>query len=141
MDAEQARDFLLGLPHVRETQQWGGLVYWVADKAIGGKMFCLVNPDGEHPPISYAAGQPRFAELAEIEGLFPAPYLARAFWIAAERWDVFRTAEWQAELQAAHQLTLAKLPRRTHAILAMSKAEQRRIVSERRKAIALKNAG
>ena len=40
MDSESARAFLLRLPHVEETLQWGNnLVFWVGDKAIGGKMF------------------------------------------------------------------------------------------------------
>ena len=46
MDAERARAFLLSLPHVAETMQWGAnLVFWVGDKSLGGKMFALVNLD------------------------------------------------------------------------------------------------
>ena len=42
MDAERLREYVLSLPHVVETMQWGAnLVYWVGDKAIGGKMFAL----------------------------------------------------------------------------------------------------
>ena len=38
--------FLLTLPHTVETRQWGNnLVFWVGDKAIGGKMFALINLD------------------------------------------------------------------------------------------------
>ncbi len=44
MDAEKARAFLLKLPHVVETRQWGNnLVFWVGDKTRGGKMFCLLD--------------------------------------------------------------------------------------------------
>ena len=39
---QNEREFLLQLPHVVETMQWGAnLVFWVGDKAIGGKMFAL----------------------------------------------------------------------------------------------------
>ncbi len=71
MDVERVRTFLLALPHVVETMQWGdNLVFWVGDKAIGGKMFCLLNLDaGEHGVISYSAGPERFAELVEQEGI------------------------------------------------------------------------
>src|SRR5438105_8494823 len=104
MDAERLRAFLLTLPHVKETMQWGAnLVFWAGDKTIGGKMFALINldePTGPElagrkprPAISYAAGPARFAELIEREGLMPAPYLARAHWVAALRWDVFTPAE------------------------------------------------
>ncbi len=141
MNAERAREFLLSLPHVVETQQWGGIVFWVGDKAIGGKMFVMLNPDaGEGLPISYPAGQERFNELLELEGLRPAPYMARIFWVAAERWDVFRDREWQEQLTTAHELTYAKLPPKTKSILAMTNAEQKKIIAEWRKVLAAKAA-
>jgi predicted DNA-binding protein (MmcQ/YjbR family) len=143
MNVEQVRAYLLTLPHVVETMQWGdNLVFWVADKAIGGKMFALVNLDGDgkHPVISYAAGQVRFAELVETEGIVPAPYFARIFWVAVERWDTFRDPDWHRELRAAHTIMRAKLPPKTAKILALPAAEQRRIVAERRRQLAAKNA-
>jgi predicted DNA-binding protein (MmcQ/YjbR family) len=140
MDAEQARAFLLTLPHVVETEQWGhNLVFWVGDKAIGGKMFALVDLNkGIHGKISYAAGAEHFAELVEIEGLYPAPYFARIFWIAAERWDVFRNAEWKEELRAAHAITLAKLPPKVRGSLDLPPAEMKRLIAERTAVLAAK---
>ena len=134
MDAERIRAMLLGLPHVVETMQWGAnLVFWVGDKAIGGKMFALVNLDDDRSGvISYAAGPERYAELLEREGISPAPYLARAHWVAVERWGVFRQAEWQSEMETAHALISAKLPKRTRDVLAMPAREQRRLVAERK---------
>jgi predicted DNA-binding protein (MmcQ/YjbR family) len=89
MDAERARAFLLTLPHVAETLQFGdNLVFWAGDKSIGGKMFALINLSADaHGVISFAAGPERFAELVERENLKPAPYLARAYWVAAESWS------------------------------------------------------
>ena len=137
MNVEQAREFLLALPHVVETTQWGdNLVFWVGDKAIGGKMFALISLD--HTGISFAATPERFAELVEIEGFIPAPYFARLFWVSAARWDVLRTTEWHEALSGAHAITLAKLAPKTAKILALPKTEQRRIVSERRKLLAAK---
>ncbi len=84
MDAERLREYLLRLPHVVETMQWGAnLVFWVGDKAIGGKMFALINlDDDQRAVLSFAAGPERYAELLETEGVVPAPYLARAHWVA-----------------------------------------------------------
>ena len=115
MDAERARAFLLTLPHVAETLQWGdNLVFWVGDKSIGGRMFALINLSADaHGVISFAAGPERFAELIELESLKPAPYLARGHWVAADRWNALRPAEWQAELRNAHAVIFAKLPKRT----------------------------
>ena len=131
MDAERLRAYILTLPHVTETMQWGAnLVFWCCDKSLGGKMFAVINLDeptdaelsGRKPRAvaSYAAGPARFAELIEREDIIPAPYLARAHWVAALRWDVFTRAEWQGELAAAHAIVFAKLPARTRAALTAS---------------------
>ena len=148
MDAERLRAYLLALPHVVETMQWGAnLVFWTGDKAIGGKMFALINldepaPSQPHPAsnlvLSYAAGPARYSELLEIDGLVPAPYMARIHWVAAERWNVFTTAEWQRELRAAYDITLAKLPKKVLATLVLPAAKQRALIADRRKLLAAK---
>jgi len=142
MDAERAREFLLSLPHVEETKQWGeNLVFWTGDKAIGGKMFCLVNLDHDgRGVLSYAAGPERFHELLEREGFFPAPYMARIFWVSAEHWAILRNAEWEHELRAAHAITLEKLPKRTRDVLAMPIKQRARLIAERRKLLAKRTA-
>ena len=142
MDAERIRGLLLKLPHVVETMQWGAnLVFWVGDKAIGGKMFALVNLEGDGKAvISYAAGRERYSELLEIDGVIPAPYMARIFWVAVERWEVFRGADWERELLAAHEITFAKLPPRTRAVLAMPAREQKKLLRDRKVLLAARAA-
>lgn len=133
MDADQVRTFLLTLPHVVETMQWGdNLVYWVGDKAVGGKMFTLVNLDNSlsHGVISYSAGPERYPELIEIDGLYPAPYMARIHWVAAEHWNVFRNSEWQNELRAAHAIVYAKHPAKVKAILNLPAKQLKKLVAE-----------
>ena len=115
--------------------QWGdNLVFWVADKAIGGKMFALANlsPDSKGV-LSFAAGPERYHELLETEGVFPAPYMARIFWIAIERYDVFSSRELEQLLRNAHQLTFAKLPKRTRDVLAMPAPERKKLIAARKK--------
>jgi predicted DNA-binding protein (MmcQ/YjbR family) len=138
MDAERLREYLLRLPHVVETMQWGAnLVFWVGDKAIGGKMFALINLDDDHRAVlSFAAGPERFAELLEIDGVFPAPYLARAHWVALQHWGVIGAGELQELLESGRRLVYDKLPRRTRDALAMPAAAQRKLVKERRKLLA-----
>jgi predicted DNA-binding protein (MmcQ/YjbR family) len=140
MDVERARAMLLQLPHVAETMQWGdNLVFWVGDKAIGGKMFALINLSADaHGAISFAAGPERFAELVEIEGFRPAPYLARAHWVAAEHWELLRSSEWQAEFTNAHGIVHAKLTKRTRDVLMLSATQQKKLVAEGRKKAAAK---
>jgi predicted DNA-binding protein (MmcQ/YjbR family) len=143
MNIELARAFALSLPCVVETMQWGdNLVFWVGDKAIGGKMFTLIDLVGSASKyvISYSAGPERYAELLEKEGLSPAPYMARIHWIAAEHWRVFRDAQWHEQLTVAHNITLNKLPPRTRAILALPAREQKKLIAERQKLLATRSA-
>ncbi len=120
MDAEKARAFLLTLPHVRETMQWGdNLVFWIGDKTEGGKMFCLIDlTASKHGVVSFAAGLERFPELQESEDFYPAPYLARAYWIAARDWRAARNLVWEELFRNAHTVVQAKLPKRLVAALA-----------------------
>lgn len=114
--------------------QWGdNLVFWVGDKAIGGKMFAIVNLDAPSQVTSFAAGPERFAELVEREGVSPAPYLARAHWVAIERWSTLPVAEFKQLLRHARDLIYAKLPKRTKAVLAMTAGEKKKLIAARRK--------
>ena len=142
MDAERVREYLLRLPHVVETMQWGAnLVFWVGDKAIGGKMFAVLNLDEDQKAVvSFAAGPERYAELLETEGVFPAPYLARAHWVSIRRWGVLRSSELEEQLKLAHSLIHDKLPKKTRAVLAMPAAAQRKLLKDRRKLLATRAA-
>ena len=140
MDAERIRAYLLTLPHAVETRQWGNnLAFWVGDKAIGGKMFALINlddPGGTHlakAALSFATSPERFHELLEIDGIIPAPYLARAHWVALEHWNVLRKPELEDLLRTAAALVDDKLPKRTKSILNMSAAQRKRLIAERKK--------
>ncbi len=142
MDAETVRSYLLKLEHVEETMQWGNnLVFWVGDKALGGKMFALVNLDGDGRAVmSFAAGPERFNELQENDGVIPAPYMARIFWVAMERWDAVSKGELFTLLSAARELTYEKLPKRTKDALAMEPAARKKLIAERRKVLAVRAA-
>jgi predicted DNA-binding protein (MmcQ/YjbR family) len=133
MDAENLRAWLLSLPDVVETMQWGdNLVFWVGDKKIGGKMFALVSLTPDHGAVmSFAAGPERFAELVEREGLFPAPYFARAHWVAVEKWSTVPASELKELLQAAREIVYEKLPKKTKAKLAVSPAKKRAVAKKR----------
>jgi predicted DNA-binding protein (MmcQ/YjbR family) len=142
MDAERLRAYLLRLPHVVETMQWGAnLVFWVGDKAIGGKMFAVLNlDDGQKAVLSFAAGPERYTELLEIEGVFPAPYLARAHWVALKHWGVFRSSELEDLLEHGRRLIYDKLPRKTREVLAMPPSAQRKLLKEKKKLLAARAA-
>jgi len=139
MDAEQARSILRKLPHAVETMQWGAnLVYWVGDKAVGGKMFALLNLDEDKDPakpspvLSFYAGPERYPELLETEGVVPAPYMARIYWVALTAWNVVRPGELRTLLQDAQAGVEARLPKRTRAVLALPAPARNKLIEERR---------
>lgn len=135
MDNERIREICLSLPYAAETLNWGHhLVYWVGDREIGGKMFAMTDVDGTGRGVLwFHCGAERFYEMLEIEGIFPAPHLARAHWVAVDRWDVLRPREIEEELRSAHGLIYSKLPKRTKELLALPEKERAKVIRERRK--------
>src|SRR5258708_20163242 len=134
MDGERMRAMLLKLPHVAKTVAWSTYVlFWAADKSIGGQLFAMMNPVNEtNGVITYAAGPERYAELLEREGVSPSVEFPRSQWVQVERWDVFRQAGWQGEMGAAHAIISAKLPKRTRDVLAMPVRKRKRVTAERK---------
>jgi predicted DNA-binding protein (MmcQ/YjbR family) len=125
MDNERIREICLALPHAAETLNWGHhLVYWVGERDLGGKMFAMTDVDGVGIGVLwFHCGAERFHELVEREGIRPAPHLARAFWVAIERWDTLRPREIEDELARAHALIYEKLPNRVKSLLANPRAK------------------
>jgi predicted DNA-binding protein (MmcQ/YjbR family) len=128
---------------VSETLNWGHhLVYWVGDREIGGKMFAMTDLDGTGTGVLwFHCGAERFHELLENEGILPAPHLARAFWVALERWSALKPREIEDELARAHALIHEKLPKRTKATLALPEKERAKLIRERKKLLAARAKG
>src|SRR5215467_1574605 len=89
MDVEWVRRYCLSLPHTTETVQWGSdLVFKVA-----GKMYAVAATEPVRVWLSFKCSPENFAELVEREGVIPAPYMARAQWVALETPDALRASE------------------------------------------------
>jgi predicted DNA-binding protein (MmcQ/YjbR family) len=138
MDNERIREICLALPHVTETVNWGHhLVYWAADRDIGGKMFAMTDLDGTGTGVLwFHCGAERFHELLEIEGIVASPYLAKAHWVTVERWDVLRPRQIEDELRRARDLIFAKLPSRTKVVLALPEKERAKLIRDRKTKLA-----
>ncbi len=125
MDIEWIRQFCLSLPQATEQIQWeGDLVF-----KVGGKMFAVVPLEPARLWISFKCTTEEFAELVERPGIIPAPYLARAHWIAVESENVLSRAEVERLLRQAHALVLAKLPSKVQkAIASRAPGEEEAVV-------------
>ncbi len=136
MSLHRTREFLLSLPRVEETLQWDNFVYWVFDKAVGGKMFAMLEPEPGGPHVGgFAVPPDRFPDLLEMEGVRPAPYLARAHWIVFEDWNVFTDRDLQQHLRAAYDRVEGKLPNRVQRLAELKDREYRALVREKRSLI------
>lgn len=122
MSAEWIRAHCLSLPHATETVQWGdNLVFKIA-----GKMFAIVPLSVGPLAVSFKCGPEEFAELTERPGIVPAPYLARAQWVALEHIDALPRMEIVLLLSASYELIKAKLPKKTLATLETAKPPRSR---------------
>ena len=114
MDAESVRKFCLSLPHVTEDVQWENDLLF----RIGNKMFAVVALDASSDHrMSFKCTPEVFGKLTELEGIVPAPYVARYHWVALERFDALPERELKELLRNAYHLILEKLPRRSRAQL------------------------
>ena len=112
MNLESIRSFCTSLPHVTEKVQWGDdLVF-----KIGGKMFCVAYL-GVPRHLSFRPAEEHRFELLEIEGVIPAPYMARAGWVSVREMDAVGAADIKKGIRASYDYYFAKLPKKTQAQL------------------------
>jgi predicted DNA-binding protein (MmcQ/YjbR family) len=109
LDAEWVRTCCLSLPHTSEKVQWGSdLVF-----KIGEKMYAVTALEPAGHWLSFKCTDEDFAELVERPGIVPAPYLARAHWVALQNKEAMSGGELQEFLRRAYDQVLAKLPKKT----------------------------
>ena len=112
---DSVRAFCLSLPHATEDVQWEHNLLF----RIAGKMFCIANLEPAVSPtkICFKCTPGKFAELVEIDGIIPAPYMARNHWVAMLDMDALRQPEIKELIQASYKMILEKLPKKTQAAL------------------------
>ena len=109
MNIDWVREHCLSLPHATEAVQWGDdLVF-----KVGGKMFAVVplEPSAANH-LAFKCTPEKFAELTEIPGIVPAPYMARAMWVAFEDPNALRVDEIRALISESYDLVFAKLTKK-----------------------------
>lgn len=109
------RAFCLSLPNATEDLQWEHDLLF----RIAGKMFCVANlePDMSPTKIAFKCTPEKFAELVEIDGIIPAPYMARNHWVAMLDMNALRQPKIKELIQWSHRMILEKLPKKTQAAL------------------------
>jgi predicted DNA-binding protein (MmcQ/YjbR family) len=113
MDIDWVRKTCLAFPSVTEQIQWGyDLVF-----KVGGKMFAVAPTEPARVCLSFKCSDESFAELTERPQIIPAPYMARAKWIALETPQAIDRRELSELLRSSYDLVFAKIPKRLQAEL------------------------
>ena len=108
---DSVRRHCIAMPHATEEVLFGdNLVF-----KIGGKMFAIAASVPSTPVLSFKTSPEEFNELCERPNIIPAPYLARAYWVALEGWDALSRVELKHRLTVAYELAKVSLPKKVQA--------------------------
>jgi predicted DNA-binding protein (MmcQ/YjbR family) len=113
MHAEELRKHCLSFPGATEHQIWGADLTF----KVGNKMFAHTVLEVARVWLSFKTSDENFAELLERQDVIPAPYLARAKWVALESREAIPPAELRELLREGYDLVVAKLPKKIQASL------------------------
>jgi predicted DNA-binding protein (MmcQ/YjbR family) len=83
---------------------------WQSDLCfnIGGKMFFVIAPDKIPVSVSFKTDEETYYRLLEKDGFFPAPYLARYFWVLVDDINRLTKKEWKVYMQTAYEMVKSK---------------------------------
>src|SRR5258707_5120181 len=108
MNVDWVRKTCLAFPGAIEQVVWEGDLTF----KVGGKMFAHTVLEIAPVWLSFKTSHENFAELTERAGIIPAPYLARAQWVALEKKDALPLDELAVLLRESYDLVVARLPRK-----------------------------
>jgi predicted DNA-binding protein (MmcQ/YjbR family) len=118
MNVDWLREVCLAFPGATEQIQWGNDLLF----KVGGKMFAATPLEPAPVCLSFKASPENFAELTERPNIIPAPYLARAQWVALQSRDAVPLDELAQLLWESYDLVVAKLPKKIRDSLSIVKA-------------------
>jgi predicted DNA-binding protein (MmcQ/YjbR family) len=125
MDIEKIRKHCLSLPHATENVQWGADLVFKVD----GKMFAVAPLEVAPVCLSFKCTPENFAELCERPGIIPAPYMARAQWVALESPNAIPDEELRMLLGESYWLVWERLPKQRRRALSGESSEPVRAAS------------
>jgi predicted DNA-binding protein (MmcQ/YjbR family) len=114
MQLEKLKHLALSLPHTTVVKQWGETLVF----KVGGKMFLILTLDCSLVEQTYfKVTLADFKRLTEIDGIIPAPHLARASWVAVEDFAALPAADLERLIRESYDQVFAALPKKLRATL------------------------
>lgn len=112
MNNDWLREYCMSFKGATEEVQWEDHLLF----KVGGKIFVISALDNTAENLMTIKSDPEvFDELVETEGIVPAPYLAKAKWIAVKRNCRLKPAELKALIKTSYNLVYEKLPKKIKA--------------------------
>ena len=108
MDIDALRRYCLQFPHATENVQWGSDLCFKVD----GTLFVVTALEPGPVRMSFKCSPEAFAELCERPGIRPAPYMARAQWVALEQLNTLPDSELRGLIAESYRLVFERLPKR-----------------------------
>jgi predicted DNA-binding protein (MmcQ/YjbR family) len=109
MNADSIREYCLSFPHATENLQWGDELCF----KVGGKIFIMLGLDSVPQRMCFKCSPEKFAELCELEGIRPAPYVGRYKWVMLDRLDALDTQELDHCIRQSYEMVASKANIRT----------------------------
>jgi len=107
MNPSSLEKLCMGFKGTTQDIKWGNDLCYL----VGKKMFCVTGLEGfKH--VSFKASPEDFQQLIERDGIVPAPYSARHFWVLVENPTALRPAEWVMYISRSYELVFDKLPKK-----------------------------
>ena len=108
MDIDSLRRHCLSFPHTTENVQWGADLCFKVD----GKLFAVAPLEVARVLLSFKCSPENFAELCERPDIIPAPYMARAQWVALQSFGAVSDDELRQLLAESYRLVFERLTKK-----------------------------
>jgi predicted DNA-binding protein (MmcQ/YjbR family) len=103
--------FCRSLPLATEDIKWGADLIF----SVGGKMFAGFGASSREATFGCRVPEEDFDAITRIEGIRPAPYAARFFWISVDDPKLLPEREAKALLRGSYDLVKEKLSKKLQA--------------------------
>ena len=110
--------FCKQLPATTHVIQWGNASVW----KVGGKIFAISSNWGEDDTecVSFKCSDLSYQILTEQDGIYPAPYLARAKWVQVRGDKALSDQDVKNYITEAHKIIASKLTKKVRTELGLS---------------------
>jgi predicted DNA-binding protein (MmcQ/YjbR family) len=105
---EELRTYCLSLAGTTEDMKWGDHLTF----CVGLKMYVIFGLDNTPINTSIKVSEEDFEYYCKIEGIKPAPYLAKNKWISIDDLSLFTEKQWQEIIFKAYTIIKGKLTKK-----------------------------